>query len=88
METAIWEEKIDQWIEEHRQELINDIVDQVRIKSVAEKNSPVKPYGQGCRDALHAMLDLGKRHGFLTETSSKFSTYLFISWQMAISLGF
>lgn len=67
METAIWEEKIDQWIEEHRQELINDIVDQVRIKSVAEKNSPVKPYGQGCRDALHAMLDLGKRHGFLTE---------------------
>ena len=30
METAIWEEKIDQWIEEHRQELINDIVDQVR----------------------------------------------------------
>lgn len=67
METQVFEERIDRWIAEHRQEFIDDVVAQVRIKSVAEKNSSVKPYGQGCLNALHAMLELGDRYGFVTQ---------------------
>lgn len=62
-----WEEKIDRWIEAHHEEFIGDIVRQVRIKSVAEHDSTVPPYGQGCLDALHAMLALGEKHGFETQ---------------------
>ena len=65
-------ERIDRWIEGHRDEFIEDVVRMVRIKSVAQQDSPVKPYGSGCREALHAMLDLGKKHGFLTENYEEY----------------
>ena len=64
--------KIDKWIENHRDEFVEDVVRMVRIKSVAQQDSPVKPYGPGCREALHAMLDLGKKHGFLTENYEEY----------------
>ena len=38
----------------------------MRIKSVSEEQSPVKPYGQGCRDVLDKALELGAALGFDT----------------------
>ncbi len=59
-----WTEKIIKWIDGHREEMIADIVRLVRIKSVSDTSSAVKPYGQGCLDALHEMLRIAQGYGF------------------------
>jgi len=66
MSTSVWTERIEAWIEEHRERMIADIVRLVRIESVSDKESDVKPYGQGCKDALDAMLEMARGYGFET----------------------
>ena len=55
--------KVDQWLKEHRQEIIDDLIGLVRIPSVSVPDEQVPPFGQPCRDALQYMFDLGTRHG-------------------------
>ncbi len=59
-------DKIDAFLQENEQSIINDLQTLVRIKSVSEEQSPVKPYGQGCRDVLDKALELGAALGFNT----------------------
>lgn len=59
-------EKIDRWLEKHRQEIVEDLVGLVRIPSVSVPDEAVPPYGQPCRDVLTYMFDLGRRHGYHT----------------------
>ena len=61
---SVWTEKIKNWIAAHREEMIADIVKLVRIKSVSDASSLIKPYGQGCLDALHEMLHMAEGYGF------------------------
>ncbi|WP_256760594.1 Sapep family Mn(2+)-dependent dipeptidase [Cohnella sp. WQ 127256] len=64
MNKSLWTDKIKAWIEEHRAEMVEDIVRLVRIKSVSDKTTDVKPYGQGCKDALDTMLEMAQGYGF------------------------
>ncbi len=59
-------EQISRWIDERRGAMTEDLRGLVRIRSVSDKNSPVAPFGQGCRDALAQMLALGSRDGFFS----------------------
>lgn len=59
-------QRIDAWLQEHRQEIIDDLAGLVRIPSVSVPSETVPPYGQACRDALAYMFALGKRHGYAT----------------------
>lgn len=61
---AEWEQ-VSRWIDERRDAMTDDLRDLVRLRSVADKNAPVAPFGQGCRDALAQMLALGSRDGLL-----------------------
>lgn len=56
--------RIDAWLQDHRQEIIDDLAGLVRIPSVSVPDPVVPPYGQACRDALAYMCALGKRHGY------------------------
>ena len=56
--------RVDQWLQQHRQEIIDDLIGLVRIPSVSVPDEAVPPYGQPCRDALQYMFDLGARHGY------------------------
>lgn len=58
--------KVDGWLKDHRQEIIEDLIGLVRIPSVSVPDTAVPPFGQPCRDALAYMFDLGKRHGYST----------------------
>ena len=51
------------WIKAHREEIIRDLFDLVRIPSVSDPLSPVRPFGQPCLDALAFMQALAARHG-------------------------
>lgn len=58
--------QIEEWLEAHRAEMVEDIFRIVRIPSVSDAASPVKPYGQPCRDVLDEMLNIAREHGFHT----------------------
>ena len=61
--------RIDEWIACNRERMIADIVALVRIRSVSQPGgSEDAPYGAGCREALDAMLRMGARDGFATES--------------------
>lgn len=60
-------QKIDQWIDAHRDEVIRDICRLVSIRSVSTPGEGGAPYGLGCRRALEEMLRLGAEYGFKTQ---------------------
>lgn len=61
---------ITHWIDSHRGEIIRDLFDLVRVPSVSDPASPVKPFGQPCQDALARMYALAQRHGYSHEDFS------------------
>lgn len=61
-----FQKKVQLWIEEHKEEMIHDLTELVNIPSVSDSSSGITPFGQGCRDAVDFILNLGKRYGFET----------------------
>ncbi len=59
-----YRQQIKQWIADHREEMIADIVRLVRIRSVSQPGEGNTPFGTGCRDALHTMLEMASGYGF------------------------
>lgn len=62
-----FDERIDQWFDSHRQEMIQDIIRLVRIPSISDPENEVKPFGEACRRVLDEALAMGREHGFETE---------------------
>lgn len=50
----IKDEQIDQWIEAHKEQMLEDICELIRIRSVSayDPNSPERPFGEGCAKVL------------------------------------
>ena len=61
-----WMPAAEQWIAEHREELIREIQGAVRIPSVSRPDlaAPGAPFGPECRCVLDHMLARGKAWGF------------------------
>lgn len=57
-------ESIYEWIDEHQEAMIKDLMDIASIESVSQDDSIVKPFGQGCIDVLDAMLKKGEDADF------------------------
>ena len=60
----MYQAKIEQWVEAHREELIEDVKKLVRIRSDKGPALPGKPYGEGPAAVLAAALDLAEGYGF------------------------
>ena len=67
--------KVEQWIEENRDKILEDIISTVNIESVAQPDSPVGPFGPGCRRALDHVLGLADRLGFSTHNMDYYCGY-------------
>lgn len=52
------EKRIDQGIAGKKSTLIEEVCELVRIKSVADKENEVKPFGQGCRDVVDRFIEI------------------------------
>ena len=59
-----FEEKLDRWIEAHRDELFRDISSVVAVRSVSEKGADGYPYGKGCHDVLAEAERIASSYGF------------------------
>ena len=56
----MYKEQITQWVEAHREELIEDVKKLVRIRSDRGEALPGKPYGEGPAEVLQAALELAE----------------------------
>lgn len=54
------------WIEEHREEMIADMMDFFRIKSVSEPQEGEFPFGRGCKEMLDFALERSASYGLDT----------------------
>ena len=59
-------DKVYQYIDDHRDAIIEDLIKVCRIESVTNENSDVKPFGQSCKNVLDYMLAKGEEEGFKT----------------------
>lgn len=55
-----------QYIDDHQEDIINDLIAICRIESVTDNNAEIKPFGQSCKNVLDAMLKKGEEEGFST----------------------
>jgi len=55
------------WANIHRGELVRDLMEMVRIRSVAAYDEEEYPLGEGCYRAAEKLMQLGRRYGFQTE---------------------
>ena len=55
------------WLEEHEQEMIDDLRAVLQIESLESDASPDAPFGQGCREALDWILRKAKDWGMETK---------------------
>ena len=60
-------EKIYQFIDKNRDNIVEDLIRVARIESVTLNDSDIKPFGQSCRNVLDYMLTVGIEQGFRTE---------------------
>ena len=60
-------QKVSNWFELHKDELVKDIMRLVRIGSVSNPEAEQKPFGAECRLCMDEMLKIGEEHGFHTE---------------------
>lgn len=67
------QQKINQWIEEHKEQMIADSLELVKIRSVAQRGEGGYPFGTGCAQVLDAALNMAKRMGFETENNDYYS---------------
>ena len=62
------ESRIDKFIADNRQNIVNDIAALVNIKSVSQAcDNPQAPYGEGCRKVLDKALQMCEQMGFATK---------------------
>lgn len=63
----MYREKIENYFESNKEQILNDICDMVRIKSDRGKPKENMPYGEGPAKALEAALKLAESMGFKTK---------------------
>lgn len=61
--TKVLEKQVDKWIAGHRNQLVEETCRLIRYPSVLEDAAPSAPFGQPCREALKAYLEIGEAHG-------------------------
>jgi len=60
----MYREKIDKYIDAHKEEMLEDIAELCKIDSAKGTYRAGRPYGQGCFEALQAALHIAECYGF------------------------
>lgn len=70
--------RVDLWVEEHIDQLVEDTCKLIRIPSVSDKTSDVKPFGPGCRDVLNAYIEIGESYGLKSKNFDGYVAELYV----------
>jgi succinyl-diaminopimelate desuccinylase len=70
------EAKILNWIDDHRDEIIEGIQENIRIPSVKGEPADGAPFGQSTRDALDNAIKLGERYGLVGKHLDGYASHL------------
>lgn len=74
------ESRIDKFIEENRQNIVNDIAKLVNIKSVStHSDDPNSPFGEGCHKVLDKALEMCEARASRPETTITTQVLLFLA---------
>lgn len=79
---------IDQWIAQHRDELVQDIIRLINIRSVSDPGEGGYAMGTGCKKCLDTFLEMGKQYGFETENDEDYCGNVIWKGKTARELGF
>lgn len=60
-------EQIKNYINEHENEMIDNLSKLISVKSISSEKSPKGPFGDGCGDVLEKALEIGSSMGFKTK---------------------
>ncbi|MDR0641194.1 MAG: Sapep family Mn(2+)-dependent dipeptidase [Treponema sp.] len=70
--------RLETWVPAHREELVQDIIKLVNIRSVCEKGGDGKPFGPGPAAVIDKGLEYGKKYGFATDNDAYYNlSFLF-----------
>ena len=79
-------EQIQNWVRDHREELVEDLTELVKIRSVSE---PDETYamGAGCARCADKAMEIGDKHGFRTENHDYYCVSLVLEGAGTGELG-
>ncbi len=60
-------QKVSDWMDAHKEEMIGDIAELVSYPSVSDTEEGNGPFGKACMEVLDAALAMGRKYGFATE---------------------
>ena len=78
---------IKQWVDEHRDEMVSDIIRLVNIKSVSISDGSGYPMGEGCKKCADAFMALGNQYGFETENDDYYCASVILPGNTEKELG-
>lgn len=65
MQQVEWRDELEGWIEQHEQQMVEDLISLVGIRSVSGEREGEYPYGSACAQALDQVLELSRRYGLV-----------------------
>lgn len=65
--------RVEEWVKEHREEYIEDLIEFVNIRSVQEPAEGIYPFGKGVGRAIDKALEFGRKYGFETENDDYYN---------------
>lgn len=79
--------RIDLWIEEHKEQMVADAMELVKIRSVSCRGEGGYPFGTGCAKVLDVALAMAERMGFETENNDYYSGTVYMRGKTSRQLG-
>lgn len=72
------DEKIENWIQLHKEELIKDISTLISYPSISEDSTDFPPFGKSCQNVLKTYLEMAQGYGFSVQNHENYcgSVYL------------
>lgn len=82
-------DRIDKWLNEHKQQIVDELCAWVRIRSVSDASEaqPGQPYGPGCAQMLEYALASAREKGFETENHAGYCGSVYYGPLSADELG-
>lgn len=81
------QQRINQWIRDHEEDMIQDAIRLVKIKSVSQKGEGGYPYGTGCARVLDTALEIAEKMGFQVENDDYYCGAAYLRGKTDRQLG-